>query len=110
MKSRFSKARPKVIKYRNYRNKYKYNSLNDLSNINVRREKENPDQCYDLLTNLFLEVVNKDVPLKMKAIRENQKLCKVIYTRSRLRNKMCENPISENINAYKKQRNKSVSL
>ena len=116
LKSRFSKARPKVIKYRNYRNKYKYNSLNDLSNINVRREKENPDQCYDLLTNLFLEVVNKDVPLKMKAIRENhasfvnKKLCKAIYTRSRLRNKMCENPISENINAYKKQRNKSVSL
>ena len=116
MKSRFSKARAKVIKYRNYRNKYKYNSLNDLSNINVRREKENPDQCYDLLTNLFLEVVNKHVPLKMKAIRGNhasfvnKKLRKAIYTRSRLRNKMCENPISENINAYKKQRNKSVSL
>ena len=34
----------------------------------------------------------------------------VIYTRSRLRNKIFQNPISENINAYKKQRNKCVSL
>ena len=40
----------------------------------------------------------------------NKELCKAIYTRSRLRKKMCLNPISENINAYKKQRNKCVSL
>ena len=50
-KSRFSKARPKVIKYRNYMNFDKNSFLNDLSNINVRLDKENPDQCYDLLTN-----------------------------------------------------------
>ena len=40
----------------------------------------------------------------------NKELCKAIYTRSRLRKKICLNPISENINAYKKQRNKCVSL
>ena len=41
----------------------------------------------------------------------NKDLRKAIYTRSRLRNKMCRNPISGNINAYqKKQRNKCVSL
>ena len=37
-------------------------------------------------------------------------LHQAIYTRCRLRYKMCQNPISENINAYKNQRNKCVSL
>ena len=50
-KSRFSKARPRVIKYRNYKNFDKNNFLNDLNNMNVRLDKENPNQCYDLLTN-----------------------------------------------------------
>ena len=63
-KSRFSKTRPKVIKYRNYKNFDKNSFLNDLNNINDRLDKEKPDQCYDLLTNSFLEVVNKHVPLK----------------------------------------------
>ena len=45
VKSRFSKARPKVIKYRNYKNFDKNNFLNDLNNINVTLDKENPDQC-----------------------------------------------------------------
>ena len=54
--------------------------------------------------------------MKKKTIRGNhgsfvnKELRKAIYTRSRLRNKMCHNPISENICAYKKQRNKCVSL
>ena len=64
----------------------------------------------------FLEVVNRHAPLKKQTIRGNhasfvnKDLRKAIYTRSRLRNKMCRNPMSENINAYKKQRNKCVSL
>ena len=115
-KSRFSKASPKVIKYRNYKNFDKNNFLSDLNNINVRLDKENPNQCYDLLTNSFLEVANKHAPFKKKTIRGNhasfvnKELRKAIYIRSRLRNKMCQNPISENIYAYKKQRNKCVSL
>ena len=59
LKSRFSKARPKVIKYRNYKNFDKNNFLNDLNNMNVRLDKENPNQCYDLLTNSFLKVALK---------------------------------------------------
>ena len=71
---------------------------------------------YDLLTNSFLEVANKHAPLKKKTFMENhtsfvnEEHRKAIYTRSRLRNKMCQNRISENINAYKKQRNKCVTL
>ena len=115
-KSLFSKPEAKVIKYRNYKNFDKNNFLDDLNNINVRLNKENPNQCYDLLTTSFLKVVNRHAPLKKKTIRGNhasfvnKDLRKAIYTKSRLRNKMCRSPISENINAYKKQRNKSVSL
>ena len=65
-KLRFSKARPKVIKYRNYKNFDKSNFLNDLNNINIRLDKENPNHCYHLLTNSFVEVVNKRALLKKK--------------------------------------------
>ena len=115
-KSRFSKARPKIIKYRNYKNFDKNNFLNDLNNINVRLNKENPNQCYDSLTTSVLEVVNRHAPLKKKTIKVNhasfvnKDLRKAIYARSRLRNKMFHDPISKNINAYKKQRNTCVSL
>ena len=67
-KSRISKARPKVINCKNFD---KNNFLNDLNNINVRLDKENPNQCYNLLTNSFLEVANKHAPLKKKTIRGN---------------------------------------
>ena len=40
----------------------------------------------------------------------NKELLKAIYTRGTIRNKMCPNSFSENINAYKKQRNKCLSL
>ena len=68
-KLQFSKARPKVINYKNFD---KNNFLNDLNNINVRLDKENPNQCYNLLTNSFLEVVNKHASLEKKIIRGNQ--------------------------------------
>ena len=70
----------------------------------------------------MLRFINKFIfrsyhaPLKKKTIKGNhtsfvnKELCKAIYARSRLRDKMCQNPISENINAYEKQRNKCVSL
>ena len=45
------------MKYRNYKNFDKNKFFNDLNNINVRLDKENPNQCYDLLTNSFLEVM-----------------------------------------------------
>ena len=71
---------------------------------------------YDLLTNSFLEVANKHAPLKKKTIMGNhasfvnKEHHQAIYTRSKLGNKMCQNLISENINAYKKQRNKCLTL
>ena len=69
-KLQFSKARPKFINYRNYKNLDKNNFLNDLNNINVRLCKGNHNQCCDLLINSFLEVANKHAPLRKKTIRE----------------------------------------
>ena len=69
--SQFSKARPKDINYRKYKNFDKNNFINDLNNINVRLDKENPNQCYNSLTTSILEVRNRHAPLKNKTIREN---------------------------------------
>ena len=68
------------------------------------------------ISKFILEVANKHDPIKKKTIRRdhasfvNKELRKTIYTRSRLKNKMCQNPISENINAYKKRKNKCAGL
>ena len=39
-KSRFSKAKPRVIKYKNYKNFDKNNFLDDLNDVNVRLTKK----------------------------------------------------------------------
>ena len=57
-----------------------------------------------------------NAPLKKKTLRGNEapfmtkEFRKEIYSRSRLRNKFCKIPSSENEKAYKKQRNKCVAL
>ena len=70
-KLRFSKTRPKVIKYRNHKNFDKNNFLNDLNNINITLKKENRNQCYDSLRTSFLELVNRHASLEKKTIRGN---------------------------------------
>ena len=54
--------------------------------------------------------IKKETVRGCHASSVNKELLKAIYTRIRLRNKMCQNPISENINTYKKKRKKCVSL
>ena len=109
-------CRPNFIKYRNYKNCDKNNFLYDLNNINVRFDKENYDQCCMLLTNSFSEVFNKHASLKKKTVWRNhdsfvnKEFLKAFDIRGTLRNKMCQNPISKNINAYQKQRTKRLSL
>ena len=61
-------------------------------------------------------MVEKHAPLKKKSLRGNQapfmtkEVRKVIYNRSRLRNKFCKVPTEENEKLCKKQRNKCVSI
>ena len=63
---------------------------------------------YHIFENLFIELLNKHVPLKVKFIRANNSpfmnktLTKVFMTRSRLRNKFLKNPISATELTYKR--------
>ena len=102
------------IKYRDYKN---YNSLlfhNELSQtlLSVQRN----EVCYDMLQNIFMDVLNKHAKVKKKYVRANnqpfmtRKLSKSIMNRSRLRNKFLKNPSVENEREYKTQRNFCVNL
>ena len=70
---------------------------------------------YKLICTFFKSCYNH-APLKKKFMRRNQahfitiNLRKEIYTRNRLGNKFCKNPIKENEKLYKKQRNICVAL
>ena len=115
-KLHFSRLRPKVITYRNYKKFHEEKFLNDLKETNIIMNEKDPNQNYQSLTKTFLTIVNKHAPLKKKIVRGNQapfmtkEFQKAIYTRSRLKNKMNKNPTEKNITAYKRQRNLCVSL
>ena len=111
LKSHFARLRPKVINYRNYKKFDENIFLNNLQKLGIKLDEENSESSYSLISNKFLEVVNKHAPLKKKVLRGNhspfvtKEFQKVIYTRSKLKNKMNQNPSRENVLAYKKQRN-----
>ena len=71
-------------------------------------DEENSESSYSLTSNKFLVVVNKQAPLKKKILTKEFE--KVIYTRSKLKNKTNQNHSRENVLPYKKQRNICVSL
>ena len=116
VKTNFSRLRPKVLSYRNYKNFNECKFLNDLNKTIIAFDNENPNQNYNVLSNRFLEVVNDHTPLKTKIVRGNdapfvdKHLRKAIYTRTRLKNKIHKNLSKENKMAYKNQRNFFVSL
>ena len=71
-------------------------------------DEENSESSYSLTSNKFLVVLNKQAPLKKKIL--TKEFQKVIYTRSKLKNKTNQNHSRENVLPYKKQRNICVSL
>ena len=105
-KLNFSRPRPKVITYRNYKKFDEEKILNDLKETNVRIDEKDPNQNYQSLTKTLL-AFQKHSPLKKRIVRGNQapfmtkEFQKAIYTRSRLKNKMNKNPTIINITAYK---------
>ena len=115
-KCSYSRLKPKVVTYRNYKKFDEQEFLNDLNSSNVSLKPDDPNQNYNTLTKVFADTVNKHAPLKKKTLRGNdapfmnKEFRKEIYKRSRLRNIFCQNPSNENEKAYKKQRNKCVSL
>ena len=85
LKSNIPRLKPKVIKYRSYKKFDPFKFLADVRRINFDA-LEDPDDCYDNLTNSFRTVVDKHAPLKTELVRGNSapfmtsELKKAIYT------------------------------
>ena len=81
-----------------------------------RFNSDDPNENYELSTNVFSTIVEKHAPVKKKFLMGNQtpfmtkEFRKDIYNRSRLRNKFCKIPSEENEILNKKQRNKCVEI
>ena len=71
-KSCFERLKPKIVYYRNHKKFNEANCLNDVKNCDFRLKTDDPNENYDFLTNTFINVVNKHVPLKKKFIRGNE--------------------------------------
>ena len=116
LRSQFSRLTPKAIYYRNYKKVNEQKFLEDVKNTNSCFNSDDPNDNYELITDLFSKIVNKPAPLKKNFLRGNQapftnkELRKVIYDRSGLRNRFCKTPTEENEKLYKKQRSKCVSI
>ena len=115
-KSKVPKLKPKVIFYKNYKKFDEESFLHDLQNKNFSMPSNDPNVNYKLITENFLEAIDKHAALKKKLVRGNQApfmnrdFQKAIYTRTRLKNKYWRDPSRENELAYKKQRNLCVSI
>ena len=89
--------------------------MNDLKETNFELSTIDPNENYRFITDTFIKIVERHAPLKKRLVRGNQapfmnkELRKTIYTRSRLRNNFCKNPIKENEKKYRMERNKCVS-
>ena len=66
LKSHFTRLRPKVITYRNYKKFDENVFLNDLQKLEIKLDEENSESSYSLISNKFQELVNKHIPLKKK--------------------------------------------
>ena len=110
----FRKKPPKVIQYRNYKKCSHANFRNELgyllNSVNIC------DISNDDFVTTFMDILNKHAPIKKKYIRANdnpfitKELRKEHMSRSRLRNKYYKYNTDASALAYKKQRNKCVSL
>ena len=115
-KSHFIRLRPRVITYRNYKKVDENVFLNDLQKIEIKLDEQNSESSYSLSSNKFLEVLKKHAPLKKKVLKGNhspfvsKEFQKAIYTRSKMKSKLNQNPSRENVLAHKKHRNICVSL
>ena len=115
-KSHFIRLRPRVITYRNYKKVDENVFLNDLQKLEIKLDEQNSESSYSLSSNKFLEVLKEHAPLKKKVLKGNhspfvsKEFQKAIYTRSKMKSKLNQNPSRENVLAYKKHRNICVSL
>ena len=69
-KLHFSRLRPKVVTYRNYKKFHEEKFLNNLKETNIIMNEKDPNQNYQPLSKTFLTIVNKHAPLKKKIVGE----------------------------------------
>ena len=114
LKQYFPKAKPKIVNYRDYRNFRNNEFRAELDNGILKLDINNIE--YQHFLNIFIEILNKHAPMKIKYLRANQGkfmtkgLHKAIMKRSRLRNKFLHDRTEMSRNEYKKQRNFCVNL
>ena len=105
---------PITITYRNYKNYdqslFRHELIEKLGNINDSKVN------YDTFETVFITLLNRHAPLKIKFIRANNSpfmsktLSKAVMTRTRLRNKFLKNPNNTNKTKYTKYRNYCTRL
>ncbi len=122
LKSQVARLKPKIIKYRSYKNFNEDKFLKELDD-NFKKNfsycydnYENSDEIYNNFVNILSKTIEKHAPLKSKKIRGNQasfmgkELSKAIMKRSMFKTNYQKHPTPENREKYNKQRNKCVSI
>ena len=71
MKSHFSRLKPKIIHYRNFKRFDEQKFIDDIKNADFSFETDDPNENYSALTNTFSLIVEKHAPLKKKIVRGN---------------------------------------
>ena len=114
LKQYFPKPKPKIVNYRDYRNFRIDEFRAELDNEILKLDINNIE--YQHLLNIFIEILNKHAPMKIKYLRANQGkfmtkgLHKAIMKRSRLRNKFLRDRTEMSRKEYKKQINFCVNI
>ena len=114
LKQYFPKPKPKIVNYRDYRNFRNDEFRAELDNEILKHDINNIE--YQHFLNIFIEILNKHAPMKIKYLRANQGkfmtkgLHKAIMKRSRLRNRFLRDRTEMSRKEYKKQRNFCVNL
>ena len=110
----FHKQKPNIQNFRDYKR-----FQNNLFRSELDYELSKLDVCNlesEHFVNIFIEILNKQAPIKKKYLRANQrefmskKLNKAIMTLSRLRNKFLKEKSADSKIAYAKQRNCCINL
>ena len=114
LKRYFPKPKQKILNYRDYRNFQNDEFRAELDNEILKHDINNIE--YQHFLNIFVEILNKHAPMKIKYLTANQgrlmtkSLHKAIMKRSRLRNKFSCDRTEKSQKEYKKQRNFWVNL
>ena len=114
LKQYLPKPKPKIVNYRDYKNFRNDEFRAELDNEILKHHISNIE--YQHFLNIFIEILNKHAPMKIKYLRANhgkfmtKGLHKAIMKRSRLRNKFLPDRKETSRKEYKKQRHFSVNL